>query len=43
MYHRKQNTFTPKGGRFYKENFFRYLDLCYVNTAYHELNTFPLL
>ena len=26
--------FTPKGGRFCKENFLRHLDLCYVNPAY---------
>ena len=25
--------FTPKGGRFCKENFLRYLDLCYVKPA----------
>ena len=26
-----------KGGRFGKENFVRYIDLCYVETAYHKL------
>ena len=34
--------FTPKGNRFYQENFLRYLDLYYVNSAHHKLKTFPL-
>ena len=35
--------FNPKGCRFCEENFLRYLDSCYVNPAYHKLNTFPPL
>ena len=26
--------FTPKGGRFYAQNYLGYLDLCYVNSSY---------
>ena len=35
--------FTPKGGRFSEKNFLHYLDLCYVNPAYHKLEISPQL
>ena len=34
---------TPKDGRFCGQNFWRYLDLCYVNPALHKLKIFRLL
>ena len=33
----------PERGRFCKENFLRYIDLCYVNPVYHRIKAFPLL
>ena len=30
---------TPRGGRFFEENFLRYLGSCHFNPAYHKLNT----
>ena len=43
MYQPLHVTFTPKGGRYWEENFLRYLDLCYGNPAHHKLKTLPLL
>ena len=35
--------FNLKGGRFCRENLLRYLYICYDNSAYHKLKTFPQL
>ena len=38
-----QNTFNPQMRQNLRRIFFPYLDLCYVNPAFHKLKTFPLL
>ena len=45
MYHRQQNTFTPKAkvADLEKENFLGYLNLSYVNLANHVLKTSALI
>ena len=41
LWYNRQNTLYPQRWKILQENFLHYLDLCYVNPAFHKIKDFP--